>query len=74
MIDLAASDTIDFGVGDVLEASTNICRGDIVIFERIAASKVVIVSVEEKEIDNTDSIKYRVDKGREPGTIKLKFV
>jgi len=73
MIDFESSDALELEEGDTLEVVTAIRKNDIVVFERTGPSAFIIRTLEDQEIDVYEGCKYRVDIGREPGTIKLTF-
>ena len=50
---------------------TEIRGGDVVSIERVSSNKVVVRALDEKQLISFEGKKYRVDKDKEPNTIKL---
>lgn len=71
MIDFESREEIGCRVGDVFHTVTDICRGDIIVIEPSGSEEFVVRTLDENEINKHKGPKYRVDKGREPGTISL---
>lgn len=72
MLDLAASDPIPLEPGDTLSIVTDIRRGDLVCFERVAPTLVHLRALPDDEAASHDGPLYRIDRGIEPGTVMLK--
>ena len=50
---------------------TEIRAGDVVSIERVASSRVVVRTLDEKQLLSFKGQKYKVDKDKEPNTINL---
>jgi|GEM_PF-1899577 len=74
MIDFESSDQLEIGIGDELDVLTTIRRNDIVVLENIGLGKFIIRALCEDEIRVHAGIKYQVDKGNKPGSIKLELL
>ena len=71
MIDFESSDGLEDCIGAEFEVVTHICRGDIIAIEPSGPKKFVLRALSEDEIKEYKGPKYRVDKGKEPGTVIL---
>ncbi len=71
MIDFESSDELECGIGAEFEVVSHICRGDIIAIEQTGPKKYIIRALSEEEIKEYKGPKYRVDKGKEPGTVIL---
>jgi len=56
---------------DELGTSNDIRRGDLVCFERVGSKKVRMRALDSTEVADYSGTLYRVDRGLEPGTIRL---
>lgn len=61
-------------LGEVVQTADAIRRGDVVWFERIAPGEVLMRVVPPEQVAAFAAAKYRVDRGAQPGTIKLMYL
>jgi hypothetical protein len=57
-------------VGDEVEVTTDIRRLDIVCWERVSETKLLMRALSPEEAAAYSGRKFQVDKGDEPGTMK----